>query len=516
MALEFAGVDRGQLLLMPPSLTEWLPEDHLVWTVLGAVDQMDLRCFAERYRLGAAGRAPFDPVVMVALLMYAYARGIRSSRGIERACWEDVAFKVITGMRTPDHSTIAEFRRRHEAEIGELFDEVLGLCREAGLVSVGVITIDGTKIKANASMDQNRSYSGLVKDILREAEETDQREDELYGSDRGDELPEQLRNPETRRQALADAKRRLAERKRRPAVDEGTAEREELEMDLEAAVLSRPVLRRGGRIEWLRVARRELEAHRTRQGAPVARDRDDRMIETLERLEENHRVDLAAVETYERWRATARDTKGRVLKGNSKPFTPPKLPQGVINLSDPDSRVMRTQGTPPRQAYNAQATVNDQQVILAAEITNAAPDFGQLAPMFQATMRQLAEQGMTDTPKVVLADAGYWHHPQMQQIAEQGIEVLVPPDGNMREGKRRGWEAGVYQQMRDKLNTDRGRKLYAQRKITIEPVFGQIKYNRHIDRFMRRGRSAARSEWRLVTATHNLLKLHSHWIANPA
>ncbi len=117
---------------------------------------------------------------------------------------------------------------------------------------------------------------------------------------------------------------------------------------------------------------------------------------------------------------------------------------------------------------------------------------------------------------MVLADAGYWHHPQMQAISEQGIEVLVPPDGNLREGKRRGWEDGVYEQMREKLSTDRGRKLYAQRKITIEPVFGQIKYNRHIDRFMRRGRSAAQSEWRLVTATHNLLKLHSHWIATPA
>src|ERR1700722_10806879 len=210
MARDFVAVDRGQLLLMPPSLTEWLPEDHLVWTVLGAVDQMDLDRFREAYRMGAAGRAPYDPQMLVALLMYAYARGNRSSRGIERSCWEDVAYKVITGMRTPDHSTIAEFRRRHETDIAELFDDVLGLCREAGLVSVGVITIDGTTIKANAAMDQSRSYSGLVKDILREAEEADQREDERYGSDRGDELPEPLRSPETRRQALAEAKRRLA------------------------------------------------------------------------------------------------------------------------------------------------------------------------------------------------------------------------------------------------------------------------------------------------------------------
>src|SRR5205807_1403993 len=220
MARDFVSVDRGQLLLMPPSLVEWLPEDHLVWTVLGAVDQMELDRFAEAYRMGGAGRAPYYPRMLVALLLYAYARGNRSSRGIERSCAEDVAFKVITGMRTPDHSTIAEFRRRHEAEIAELFDDVLGLCREAGLVSVGVITIDGTKIKASASMDQNRSYRALVTEILREAEEIDRREDELYGEARGDELPEQLRTPEGRRAALEEAKRRIEERMGRAISEE--------------------------------------------------------------------------------------------------------------------------------------------------------------------------------------------------------------------------------------------------------------------------------------------------------
>ena len=498
---------------MPPSLSEWLPEDHLVWTVLGAVEQMDLDRFREAYRLGAAGRAPYDPAMMVALLLYAYARGNRSSRGIERACWEDVAYKVIASMRTPDHSTIAEFRRRHESEIAELFDDVLGLCKEAGLVSVGVITIDGTKIKANASMDQNRSYRDLVTEILREAEETDRREDELYGEARGDELPEQLRTPEARRQALADAKRRLAERKARAVDEEPVAE---MEVDLESTVLARPVLRRGGRREWFRVARSELDAYRARQARPIPRDRDDRLLNGLERFEENQRVDLAANAAYERWRATARDTKGRVLKGNSKPYTPPELPDGVINVSDPDSRVMRTQGTPPRQAYNAQAAVNDRQVILAAEISIAAPDFGHLGPMLDTTLEGLRSHGIEQTPEVVLADAGYWHTAQMQQITAQGIEVLMPPDGNMREGKRPGWDRRVYEQMREKLFSERGRKIYAQRKITIEPVFGQIKYNRRIDRFMRRGRSAARSEWRLAAATHNLLKLHSHWIANTA
>jgi transposase len=501
------------MLLMPPSLSEWLPEDHLVWTVLGAVDQMDLGRFMEAYRLGAAGRAPYDPAMLVALLLYSYARGNRSSRGIERACWEDVAVKVITGMRCPDHSTIAEFRCRHEAEIAELFDDVLGLCREAGLVSVGVITIDGTKIKANASMDQNRSYREVVTQILREAEETDRQEDELYGDARGDELPEQLRTAEGRKAALADAKRRIAERKGRAAVgDRATVESEPVEIDPQRSVTGH-----NGRREWFRVARRQLEDHRARQGRAIARDREDRLFDGADRLEQNHQVELDANALYERWRAGARDRLGRRLhNNNTKPFAPPALPEGTINLSDPDSRVMRTQGTPPRQAYNAQAVVNDRQIMLAAEVTVSAADFGHLEPMLDTTLGVLKRHGITERPEVVLADAGYWHTAQMQAIIERGIEVLAPPDGNLREGKRPGWENGLYQQMRDKLGTDPGRELYARRKITIEPVFGQIKHNRRIDRFMRRGRAAAQSEWRLVAATHNILKLHSHWITSTA
>jgi hypothetical protein len=370
-------------------------------------------------------------------------------------------------------------------------------------VSVGVITIDGTKIKANASMDQNRSYREIVTQILREAEETDRREDELYGEKRGDELPEQLQTPEGRRQALADAKRRLEERKGRTIGGDETVAEPVVDPELVRG-------RRGGRREWPRVARRELEERRERETQPIPRDREDRLFQALGRLEENHRVDLAANAAYERWRATERDTLGRVLKGNSKPYVPPELPDGTINLSDPDSRVMRTQGTPPRQAYNAQTAVNDKQIILAAEITIDAPDFGHLEPMLDTTLAQLARHGVGEQPLAVVADAGYWHNRQIQAISDSGIEVLIPPDGNMREGQRPGWEHGLYQRMRDKLTSERGRRLYAQRKISVEPVYGQIKHNRHIDRFMRRGRAAAQSEWRLIAATHNLLKLVCH------
>jgi transposase len=462
MARDFVSCERGQMLLMPPSLVEWLPQDHLVWTILGPVDEMNLDRFCEGYRLGGAGRPPYDPRMLVALLLYSYARGNRSSRGIERSCWEDVAYRVICALRTPDHSTIAEFRRRHESDIAELFDDVLGLCKEAKLVSAGVTTIDGTKIKANASMDQNRLYRELVSEILREAEETDRREDELYGKDRrGDELPEQLRTAEGRKQALADAKQRLAERRGRAIVEEETVA--EMVVDPEQ-VLARGG-RRGGRREWLRVARREwlrvarreLENQREQQARAIPREREDRLFQSAGRFEETHRVDLAANQAYERWRASARDTMGHVLKGNSKPFVVPELPNGTINLSDPDSRVMRTQGTPPRQAYNAQTAVNDKQIILAAEITVDAADFGHLEPMLDTTLATLERHGVSDRPQAVIADAGYWHTRQIEAIAEQGLEVLIPPDGTMRDGHRPGWENGLYELMRKKLSTDRGR-----------------------------------------------------------
>ncbi len=151
MAQNFIACDRGQTMLMPPDLTDWVPDDQVVRSILGAVEQMDLTGFYGVYRENGQGRAAYEASMMVALLLYAYAHGNRSSRGIERECREDVVYKLITAMRMPDHSTIAEFRRRHERALGELFTSVLALCREAGLVEVGVISIDGTKIRANAS-----------------------------------------------------------------------------------------------------------------------------------------------------------------------------------------------------------------------------------------------------------------------------------------------------------------------------------------------------------------------------
>jgi transposase len=213
MAQNFIAVDRDQVLLMPPSLQEWLPPDHYAWFVLASVEQMDLSAFLAGYRPDGHGRPAHDPALMVALLIYAYSRGVCSSRMIERACVEDVAFRVIAANQKPDHATVARFRRRHEAAFAGLFTEVLELCAEAGLANVGMIAIDGSKLSANASQESTRGYEQIVRELLERAEQTDEQEDQLYGDRRGDELPQELTTREGRKKVLADAKRKLIERR---------------------------------------------------------------------------------------------------------------------------------------------------------------------------------------------------------------------------------------------------------------------------------------------------------------
>ena len=194
---------------MPPSLREWLPEDHLAWFVLEAVEEMDLAAFYADYRADGHGRAAYEPSMMVALVLYAYATKQRSSRGIERHCRQDVAYRVICANRVPDHATIARFVVRHEAALAGLFGSVLSLCAKAGWSSTGVVAIDGTKLAANASREANLDYERIAREIVAEARATDEAEDELYGEARGDELPEELRTREGRRRWLSEAKREL-------------------------------------------------------------------------------------------------------------------------------------------------------------------------------------------------------------------------------------------------------------------------------------------------------------------
>lgn len=212
MAQNFLLCDRDQELLLPPSLREWLPEDHLAWFVLDAVEEMDLSAFYAAYREDGWGRAAFDPQMMVALLLYSYAVGERSSRGVERRCREDVAFRVITANQIPDHATIARFRARHEQALADTFVQVLALCAKAGLVSVGVVALDGSLLAGNASPQATRTYASIreeVERMLAEAARADAEEDERLGDARGDELPAELVDPRSRRERLRRCKEQL-------------------------------------------------------------------------------------------------------------------------------------------------------------------------------------------------------------------------------------------------------------------------------------------------------------------
>jgi transposase len=459
MPQNFLTCDRDQPMLLPPDLRDWLDEDHLAWFVIEAIEELDLEPFYASYRADGHGRAAHDPKMMVTLLTYAYAVGERSSRAIERRCREDVAFRVICANQVPDHATIARFRVRHQEALGDLFGQVLTLCAEAGLVEVGVIAVDGSKFAAAASDGAIRTYEQIATEILEEAGHIDAAEDEVHGDARGDELPEHLARGE-------------------------------------------------GRRAWLREAKKRLNAERAERGDPVPRAREERLELCRQRLVEDWQTEHRANRDYEAYRARGVMKDGRSFGAPPKPYEPPAEPEGKVNTTDPDARRMKF-GRNFLPSYNAQAVTTEDQIIVAAEITTEGVDFEQLDPMISAAERELQGARVTERPGVVLADAGYWSNGHIDALRERGMTPIVAPDTN-RNHPRKTRLGGPYDFMRRVLATESGGALYSQRQWMVEPVFAQIKANRRIERFKRRGRAAARSEWRLIAATHNLLKLHRH------
>jgi transposase len=503
MAQNFIGCDREQSFLLAPDVRDWLPEGHLAWFVLDAVAGMDLSEFYGAYRRDGVGRRAYDPAMVVALLLYGYSRGVRSARAIERACVEDVAFKMIAMMETPDHATIARFVDRHEAALGELFGQVLALCDEAGLVRPGVVAIDGTRLAGNASRESTRDFGQIAREILAEAKAIDEAEDELYGEARGDELPEQLRTREGRAEFFRRAREKAAAGGEDQSPPPAAAE-PELTFDPE-----RIVARGQGREGWTRDAHRQLERHRWQQPDHVARSRESRLLLAAQRLEAERDGQVAANQAYEHYRATGRDTKGRKLIRQPMPWTAPDVPQGVVSVSDPDTQRMKANHGYV-QGYNAQAVVDEGQIVLAAEITNTPGDFSNLDPMITVLLDELDRAGVSGRPQVALADAQYWNEQHIDEvIANKHIQVLIPPDSAGRAAPRPGWTGGRYAWMRAVLAAH-GKLIYRKRIQMIEPVFAHTKHNRTITRFQRRGRTAVRTEWRLLMATHNLTKLHRH------
>jgi transposase len=450
VAYNFVAEDRDQLYLLPVSVAEWLPEDHLAYFVLDAVEEMDLSVFYAGYREDGWGGAARHPKTMVGLLLYAYCRGVCSSRQIERACLEDVAFRVVCANAGPDHTTIARFRQRHEQALKTLFTASLRLCAKAGMASVGLVALDGTKMAANASMQANRGKDTIDAEVDRmfaEAAAVDAAEDAQFGAARGDEPPPVLR-------ARADRRRRFAQAKQL------------LDAELEE----------------------ERRAHEAR---------------LAERAAEEQR-------------------RGAKLRGR-KP-KPPQEKAGhkeqKVNTTDPESKVMST-SKGFVQGYNAQAVANQEQVVLAAEVTDDQNDVGQLHPMIEATEASLAEAGIDERPEKLAADAGYASEENFAALDDADPNCYVATR-NMRNNPtprtgRRGplrKDATLVDKMDRKVSVKKGKAIYRLRQQIIEPVFGQIKDARGIRSFTRRGKAAADSEWKLICGTHNLLKLYRRALTN--
>jgi transposase len=514
MAQNFIESRRGQGFLLPPDVRDWLPADHLAWFVIDAVGAMDLSGFYAAYRADGHGRAAYEPSVVVTLVLYSVATGVRSSRQIERHCRQDVAFRVITGNLVPDHATVSRFICRHEHALAELFNEVLRLCDRAGLVKPGLVAIDGTRLAGSANSDCTREFEQIALEILAEVRDTDEAEDREHGDARGDELPEELRTPEGRREFLREAKRKL----KQPGEAKQPGEVEQLDDEPQARQVEfqfdeqRIVARTQGRQGWLREARRQLEQDRWRDPDPIRRSRLERLLLAAERLEQELDAENRGNTAYEEFRERRRQAGGHRVGGPAKPHTPPQVPDGKVNVSDPDTRRLKAREGYV-QGYNAQAVVDQRQIVLAAEITNANTDWSHLDPMVSAALAALERAGVQARPQVALADTQYWNEQHMDEvIANKHVQVLIPPESNSRKAPRPGWSGGRYAWMRTVLASDYGHELYKQRKQMVEPVFGHTRHNRGVTRFLRRGRSAVRTEWRLLMATHNLTKLHRHQI----
>ena len=511
MPQNFIESRREQGFLLPPDVRDWLPADHLAWFVIDAVAGMDLAGFYGVYRDNGQGRAAYEPSVMVALILYSFASNVRSSRAIERHCRQDVAYRVITGNLVPDHATIARFICRHERALAGLFSEVLKLCHRAGLVKSGVVSIDGTRMAGNCSPEVNLTFEQIAREILAETKARDEAEDAQFGERCGDELPKELRTPEGRREFFRRSRDDLARDHEDAELAEPEPERtEEVGLELDA---ERIVARTQGREGWLREGRRQVEQHRWENPDAIPRARAERLLLGVERLEVDLDVERRANEAYEAYRARGRMKDGRRFGGPPNPYTPPELPAGKVNVTDPDSRPIPI-GFGFVQGFNAQAAVNEQGIVLAAEITTNSTDFSQLDPMVTATLDELERAGIDQLPEAVAADAGYWNEEHMDEVvANKHIPVLVAPDKGSRGTPRKGWTGGRYDWMRNVLGSDHGRERYKKRKQTTEPTFGNTKHNKGVIRFQRRGRIKVRTEWRLLMMTENLTKVHRHQIA---
>ena len=441
-----------------------LPAGDLVFFLLDTVPQLNLRCFYAPYETETRGAPPFDPAMMVCLLLYTYCVGVFSSRKIAWACERNLAFMAIVGQERPDFRTISDFRKQHLEPFKEVFVQVVRLAGEAGLVKLGNVATDGTKIQGNASRHKAMSYGYMKKAVERLREEIealvtaayqqDEAEDAALGSRRGDELPAELARREQRLATIEAAMQRLEAQ----AKAEAEAERQQ---------------------------RAEAEAERQRTGK---QRRGKALTPVVERPED----------------------------------------KAQSNFTDPELHIMRTNNKGWEYCGNAQASVDAAcQIIVACDVTDAPNDKQQAEPMAQATRATLAQAGIAlpqdeaGQAQAIPAtlDNGYYSEAAAQALEDLGFTPYIATGRQKHhapEAEASDVPATAQERMAAKVRTPEGKALYARRKVIVEPVFGQIKEARGFRRFLLRGLEKIRGEWRLVCLTHNLLKLWRYGSAHSA
>jgi len=462
MSKKYKDYNQNQIFLFPPSPQDWLPEKHLAYFISEVVDSFDISDIFIKHEKDHRGQPPYHPRMMVKILVYAYVTGVYSSRKVSRMITENIAFRYLSAGNYPDFRTISDFRKNNLSSVKSLFLQTLQIAKKAGLVKLGHIALDGTKIKANASKHKAMSYGRMkakeeylkkeVDELLKKAYKTDKEEDKALGKTAGyDELPEELAFREKRMAKIQEAKKAL-------------------EQEAKAA--------------------EEARKHEKEQGRKCDEKKDDN----------DNDDDLSG--------------SGGIV---DKPKASIKQKDGIPkdkaqrNFTDPESRIMKNSDKAYIQGYNAQAAVDSaNQIIVAAEITNQAADVNHLEFMVQAVKTNTGHN-----PKEVSADAGYFSEDNIRLLEKEGIDAYIPPDkqphSRFKEPAPRGRmprNLSVKEKMQRKIKTKRGRKKYQTRQKTVEPVFGQIKGVQGFRQFLLRGLEKVQPEWELVCLAHNLKKIY--------
>lgn len=446
MSSNFISANREQQYLFPPSIQDWLPEDHLARFVVDIVSQLNLRPITEAY-VGRGSRA-YHPQILLSLLFYGYATGVYSSRKIEQATYDSVAFRFISANTHPDHDTIATFRKRFLDHLQPLFVEILMLAREMGLLKLGKVSLDGTKVKANASKHHALSWGyacKIEKQLQAEVEELMRLAKEADSTDIPDgmDIPDELARRQDRLAAIAEAKVKIQQR----ANERYSREKQEYEE---------------------KVAARKAKANKS-----------------------------------------SKKPRGR------KPKPPESGPRNKdqVNLTDEESRIMPSSNG-FTQAYNAQAGVDvDSMLIVTSHVSQSPNDKKELAPTVEALQALSEAAGDVTT---LLADTGYFSEANVMTCTKAEIEPLIatgrqshnqPLQERFARAEPLPVKAGAVDKMKHRLKTDSGRKLYAKRKSTVEPVFGIIKHVMRFRQFLLRGFEAVSGEWLLVSMAWNLKRM---------